>query len=121
MPLLSQRLPQPAAAGSNGVRGLILIHGCGCNRGIWSAWMKPMRRLEIPCITVDLEPLFGPIDDCSGASASQTDRGTSCSPGNPSPGATSPWRPMSSCTLAYSSEKSGDVALKSWSKDSMTK
>ena len=63
LPLLSQRSQPAAAAGLQGPRGVVLVHGYGCNRGIWSAWLAQMRRQQIPCIAINLEPLFGSIDN----------------------------------------------------------
>jgi triacylglycerol esterase/lipase EstA (alpha/beta hydrolase family) len=51
----------PAAAG--GRRGLLLVHGFVCNRGIWTPWLARLRELGVPYIAIDLEPVFGSIDD----------------------------------------------------------
>jgi pimeloyl-ACP methyl ester carboxylesterase len=43
-------------------RGVVFIHGFVCNRGLWTPWLKRMRRLGHPFIAVNLEPVFGSID-----------------------------------------------------------
>jgi len=50
-------------AGAHGRRGVLLIHGFFCNRGLWNRWLRRLRRLDIPCVAVSLEPIFGSIDD----------------------------------------------------------
>jgi triacylglycerol lipase len=46
-----------------GARGVVLVHGFSCNRGLWQAWMPELRRLGIAHVAVTLEPAFGSIDD----------------------------------------------------------
>jgi triacylglycerol lipase len=50
----------PAAPGSR--RGLVLVHGFICNRGLWNPWMRRLREVGIPFVAVNLEPVFGSID-----------------------------------------------------------
>jgi pimeloyl-ACP methyl ester carboxylesterase len=47
---------------ATGRRGLILVHGFVCNRGLWNPWWPRLRAAGVPCIAVNLEPVFGPID-----------------------------------------------------------
>jgi triacylglycerol lipase len=54
----ADQLPADAA----GRRGLILVHGFVCNRGLWNPWWPPLCAAGIPCIAVNLEPVFGSID-----------------------------------------------------------
>lgn len=44
-------------------RGVILIHGFVCNRGFWLPWMRELRARGIPFAAVNLEPVFGSIDE----------------------------------------------------------
>ncbi len=44
-------------------RGVVLVHGFVCNRGLWTPWLRRLRRAGVPCIAVNLEPVFGSIDD----------------------------------------------------------
>jgi triacylglycerol lipase len=44
-------------------RGVVLVHGFVCNRALWNPWMARLRSARIPFIAVNLEPVFGSIDD----------------------------------------------------------
>ncbi len=44
------------------LRGVILLHGFLCNRGIWTLWMRDLQREGRPFIALNLEPVFGSID-----------------------------------------------------------
>lgn len=46
-----------------GRRAVVLVHGFVCNRGFWLPWMAELRRREVPCMAVNLEPVWGSIDD----------------------------------------------------------
>ena len=50
----------PAAAPR---RGVVLIHGFVCNRGFWTPWLARLRAARHPFIAVNLEPVFGSIDE----------------------------------------------------------
>lgn len=52
----------PDAAQGRGQRGVVLLHGYGCNRGLWNGWMKALRKRGIPFIAITQEPAFGSID-----------------------------------------------------------
>ena len=43
-------------------RGVVLVHGFICNRGIWTRWLKTLQRRRIAFTAVNLEPVFGSID-----------------------------------------------------------
>ena len=47
---------------AQGRRGVILVHGFVCNRGIWNPGCGACTTLGVPCIALNLEPLFGSID-----------------------------------------------------------
>ncbi len=47
----------------NGRRGVVFVHGFICNRGFWTPWMKQLRAQNHAYVAVDLEPVFGRIDD----------------------------------------------------------
>ena len=49
--------------GRPGQRGMVLVHGFVCNRGLWNRWMPRLEALGIPVVAVNLEPVFGDIDD----------------------------------------------------------
>lgn len=42
---------------------VVFVHGFFCNRGFWLPWMERLRALEVPYVSVNLEPIFGSIDD----------------------------------------------------------
>lgn len=46
-----------------GRRGVLLVHGFVCNRGLWLPWMRRLRERGVPYVAIDLEPVFGSIDD----------------------------------------------------------
>jgi triacylglycerol lipase len=50
------------AAGQPRRRGVVLIHGFVCNRGVWNPWLQELRQRGIPFAAVNLEPAFGTID-----------------------------------------------------------
>jgi len=43
-------------------RGVLLIHGFVCNRGLWNPWMHRLRHNGTPYMAITLEPVLGPID-----------------------------------------------------------
>jgi len=43
-------------------RGVLLLHGFTCNRGLWNPWMRELREREQPFMAITLEPAFGSID-----------------------------------------------------------
>jgi triacylglycerol lipase len=57
-----RRYPDHLPADAKGRRGLILVHGFVCNRGLWNPWWPKLRAAGVPCIAVNLEPVFGSID-----------------------------------------------------------
>ncbi len=61
-PFFSQRFPDSLSAGT-GCRGVVLVHGFVCNRGLWNPWLKRLQRGGVPTVAVNLEPVFGAIDD----------------------------------------------------------
>ncbi len=65
-PFRSRREPDhlpPAAGQGQGRRGVLLVHGFVCNRGLWTPWLERLRAQDTPFIAVNLEPVFGSIDD----------------------------------------------------------
>jgi triacylglycerol lipase len=63
MPWRWRRFEDQLPADAQGRRGLILVHGFVCNRGIWNPWWPRLRAAGVPCIALNLEPAFGTIDD----------------------------------------------------------
>ena len=57
-------LPTTATPGQHSkVRGVVLVHGFMCNRGVWRPWLAPLRARGHAFVAVNLEPVLGPIDD----------------------------------------------------------
>jgi len=62
-PFRSRRWPDHLPATAQGRRGLLLVHGFVCNRGVWNAWLRRLQVQGVPFIAVNLEPLWSSIDD----------------------------------------------------------
>jgi triacylglycerol lipase len=54
---------QPCLDARSSDRAAVFIHGFVCNRGLWLPWLEEMRRRGLHYTTVNLEPVFGSIDD----------------------------------------------------------
>ena len=81
-PFQSRRIPDRPLA-SKPRRGVVLVHGFFCNRGLWNPWLDRFVQEQVPFIAVNLEPVFGTIDEYRDtiATAVQTlTRTTSLSP-----------------------------------------
>ena len=46
-----------------GPRGVLLIHGYLCNRGVWNGWYPWLAAHGVPWVGLDLAPVFTSIDD----------------------------------------------------------
>lgn len=62
-PFCWRRLPDAAVAAAPGRTAVVLVHGFVCNRGFWLPWMQRLRERGVPYTSVNLEPVFGSIDD----------------------------------------------------------
>jgi triacylglycerol esterase/lipase EstA (alpha/beta hydrolase family) len=62
-PFRSRAIPDWLPATPTGQRGVVLVHGFLCNRGLWRPWMAPLRAGGHAYVAVNLEPVFGSIDD----------------------------------------------------------
>ena len=62
-PFRSRRWPDQLGARARGQRGVLLVHGFVCNRGLWNPWLEQLTTQGTPFIAVNLEPVFGSIDD----------------------------------------------------------
>jgi hypothetical protein len=62
-PFRSQRWADWPAQQVPGRRGMLLVHGFVCNRGLWNSWLPRLRAQGIAHVAVNLEPVFGSIDD----------------------------------------------------------
>jgi pimeloyl-ACP methyl ester carboxylesterase len=64
-PFRTNAEPDHLPQGAMGKRGVLLVPGFVCNRAFWAPWMKRLRAAGIPFMAVDLEPVFGSIDNYS--------------------------------------------------------
>ena len=62
-PFRSRSMPDWLPSAPNGRRGVVLVHGFVCNRGLWLPWLQQLRAAGHACVAVNLEPVFGSIDD----------------------------------------------------------
>jgi pimeloyl-ACP methyl ester carboxylesterase len=51
------------APGNESLRGVVFIHGFVCNRGFWAPWLTALRSDGRCYVAVNLEPVFGSIDE----------------------------------------------------------
>ncbi len=61
-PFRSRSEPDHLPSTSRGRRGVLLVHGFFCNRGLWNPWLHRLRLADVPFVAVNLEPIFGSID-----------------------------------------------------------
>ena len=64
-PFRSRAIPDNVAPAGvvRGKRGVVLIHGFFCNRGFWNPWLNRLQGTGHAFVAVNLEPLFGSIDE----------------------------------------------------------
>jgi len=82
-PFRSRRWPDHLPADAPGRRGVVLIHGFFCNRGIWNPWLARLHNAGVPYVAVNLEPIFGSIDhyaDIVEAAVHRIERATGMAP-----------------------------------------
>jgi triacylglycerol lipase len=60
-PFRSQRWPDLLPRQAHGQRGVLLVHGFVCNRGLWNAWLARLSARGTAVVAVSLEPVFGSI------------------------------------------------------------
>jgi len=53
----------PLHTGGAARRGVVFVHGFFCNRGFWNPWLKRLQGQGHAFVALNLEPLFGSIDD----------------------------------------------------------
>jgi len=74
---------QDELSGAIGKRGVLLLHGFVCNRGLWNPWMRQLRDSGTPYLAINLEPVFGSIDryvDAIEAAVRRLEQATSAPP-----------------------------------------
>ncbi len=58
---IADQLGPPARV--KGRRGVVFVHGFFCNRGLWTPWLARLQGSGHAFVAVNLEPIFGSIDD----------------------------------------------------------
>jgi len=61
-PFRRHAVPDHLPTDARGRRGVVFVHGFLCNRGLWKPWLERLRAQGVPCVAVDLDPVFGPIE-----------------------------------------------------------
>lgn len=61
-PFRAEAEPDHLPAQPNGRRGVLLLHGYSCNRGLWNSWLRRLRAQGHACVAPTLEPAYGSID-----------------------------------------------------------
>ena len=82
-PFASRMFADHLPAQASGRRGVLLVHGFFCNRGVWNPWLARLTKHDIPVVALNLEPVFGSIDDYIGgieAAVCQLERCTGLAP-----------------------------------------
>jgi pimeloyl-ACP methyl ester carboxylesterase len=62
-PFRWRAVPDRLEPQSGGRRGVVFIHGFVCNRGFWNPWMRELQARGHCFAAVNLEPVFGSIED----------------------------------------------------------
>ena len=62
-PFASHAVPDHWPDLPSGRRGVLLVHGFFCNRGLWNDWLRRLTDEGVPCVALTLEPAFGSIED----------------------------------------------------------
>ena len=68
LPFFWNRIPDDVsnAFAHRGKRGVVFIHGFICNRGIWTPWLAHVKKHKRAFVALNLEPVFGSIEDYVG-------------------------------------------------------
>lgn len=78
---VADQLSPPAAV--PGQRGVVFVHGFFCNRGFWTPWLRRLQGRGNAFMALNLEPVFGSIDDYApqiDAAVQQVTRATGLAP-----------------------------------------
>ena len=59
----SQLWPDHMPQTVRGRRGVLLLHGFVCNRGLWNAWLSRLHQQDVSVIALSMEPVFGSIGE----------------------------------------------------------
>jgi len=73
--------PDDETSGQAKTGAAVFIHGFVCNRGFWLPWMARMRAEGRAYVSVNLEPVFGPIDAYADVIEAAVQRAEALNPG----------------------------------------
>lgn len=62
-PFRWETLPDDIEPSDGRTPAVVFVHGFVCNRGIWLPWMRRLRSEGVPYVSVNLEPVFGGIEE----------------------------------------------------------
>ena len=62
MPFGQRTVPDFLPVAVTGQTGVVFVHGFFCNRGIWTPWLKILRKEGRAFSAINLEPVLGSID-----------------------------------------------------------
>ena len=62
-PFAHRQQPDWLPPSPTGQRGVVLVHGFLCNRGVWLPWLPELRARGHAYVALTLEPAFGSVDD----------------------------------------------------------
>lgn len=62
-PATSAETPKPGERTGVNRRGVLLVHGFMCNRGLWNGWHADLAARQHPVVAVNLEPYRGDIEN----------------------------------------------------------
>lgn len=66
-PFAHRQQPDWLPSTPTGQRGVVLVHGFLCNRGVWLPWLPELRARGHAYVALTLEPAFGSVDDYAAA------------------------------------------------------
>lgn len=61
-PWRESAVPDRCPPGARGRRGVLLLHGFRCNRGLWQSWTRRLDEEGVPHVALSLSPPFASID-----------------------------------------------------------
>jgi pimeloyl-ACP methyl ester carboxylesterase len=82
-PFRAKAEPDHLPTDGRGRLGIVFVHGFVCNRALWNPWMARLRRAGVPFLAVDLEPVFGSLDDYPATIDKAVSRVRQCTHHNP--------------------------------------
>ena len=62
-PFRSRSVPDHLPVDAQGRVGVLFVHGFVCNRGLWNDWLRRLVPQQVPFVAVNMEPVFGRIED----------------------------------------------------------